>query len=65
MAQAYKCDRCGKLFVAEKYKPEDLFVLLIKTSLYDFTTERRLDLCDTCQCALDVFMNKFKEENDE
>ena len=60
MSNAYKCDRCGKLYVSE------LVVDFNKVSWvrYDITKDChpygtfKLDLCDACKRELAEWLNK-------
>lgn len=57
MATAYKCDRCGELFVRETFPK----LRVIKTNCP--WSDTRYDLCDECQAKLEEFMaNKENKE---
>ena len=64
MADAKRCDRCGKYYVQgeKKYKIKDKKITgVIARSLWD-NDNIRWDLCDECVEAFDKFM-KMESEN--
>lgn len=57
MANAKRCDRCGKLF-ERAYVPD----ITIRRYHHGYG-ETRYDLCDECQKKLEKFMNNGKTED--
>lgn len=64
MADAKRCDRCGKYYVEEekKYQVDGNILASIKFICSKNCMFGRFDLCDDCAEKLDRFMNKEKEE---
>ena len=63
MAQAYKCDRCGKFYEENIITHEDVRIWHVGKIKHENGQqyERPVDLCGNCQNALEVFlsMNTF------
>jgi len=57
MAQAYKCDRCGKLY--EKYLTPRRYIE-ITHDLHPYGIHT-LDLCDECQAELLKWLEPYTE----
>lgn len=58
MAEAYKCDRCGKLYESEVEKSARKFSIM-KNIRYGYTS---LDICDDCYKEFVKFMDDGKKD---
>ena len=58
MAQAYKCDRCGKFYEENiiTHENERKYLLTKNVNRGDHIAEHDFDLCGACQSALECFM---------
>lgn len=58
MSRACKCDRCGNLYEARMYVPD------VSITRYNHPYgEEKLELCDKCQNALELWLNLNRKDN--
>ena len=67
MAQAYKCDRCGKFYEENiiAHENERKYLLTENVNRGDHIAEHDFDLCGACQSALKQFLLKNTLAPDE
>ena len=67
MAQAYKCDRCGKFYEENiiTHENERKYLLTENVNRGDHIAEHDFDLCGACQSALKQFLLKNTLAPDE
>lgn len=71
MADAKKCDRCGKLFEPyiksdERLNPNQYTEIIVRDAFVgrsSYNNDRYFDLCSECSESLDKWINFFKEDN--
>lgn len=69
MALAKKCDRCGKFYDAYNSAKDDKNINGIMTLNIDeqdrYYTHKPLDLCPSCKCSFEKWLNKKGDKNDQ
>lgn len=64
MANAKRCDRCGKYYTTNKFMKSvftpQLYVTGIQRVWGDGDTGKIIDLCDDCQAKLSEFLEERK-----
>lgn len=68
MSQAYKCDRCGKLYEAKERTLESKNYSVLKPHIINYEISNPgtylchvADLCPECQSKLELWMSLFKK----
>ena len=59
MSNAFKCDRCGKLFEKKRNEKRDLYVVI-----NPYNPNTAFDLCSNCYTELTNWWLKGEKENE-
>lgn len=63
MSDAYKCDRCGRMFEARGFIN---YITVVPTSRNGYTLLEKAsgDMCDECSESFEEWWNEFREEGE-